>query len=128
MNQRDRKWKWLNEDLEKLIKENDFFGIGNIYYEMANFLKEEGKDNTRLLELGYEIKLKFQKERLKEFSRSEVCTGVEVISAGDNSCEACKKLNGKIFLIKEAYSRRPLPVKNCSQECGCRCVYGPVCD
>ena len=128
--QRDKKWKWLNEDLQKFMKSNDFYNLGSTYYEMANFIKEEGKDNTYLLKLGYGAKLKVQKEGLKEYKKLEVCTGVEIIAAtncpGNNSCKACMQLDGRVFPLDEALLRNPLPVKNCSHKFGCRCVYGPT--
>jgi hypothetical protein len=123
--QRDRLWKLFNEDLQKHMKSGDFYSLGSTYYEMANFVKEEGKDNAYLLKLGYEAKLKFQKDRLNEYKKSEVCVGVEIISAGENdACDVCKQLDGKVFAMKEALSKNPLPVKDCTHEYGCRCVYG----
>ena len=128
--QRDERWKCFNEDLQKFMKSNDFYRLGSTYYEMANFIKEEGKDNTYLLKLGYGAKLKVQKEGLKEYKKLEVCTGVEIIAVtncpGNNSCEACMQLNGKVFSLDEALLKNPLPVKNCSYKSGCRCVYGPT--
>ena len=131
MQQKDKKWKWkwLNEDLQKFIKANDFYNLGLTYHEMANFVKDEGKDSAYLLELGYKTKLKFQSDRLKEYKRDKVCTGVEIIAVtnceGNNACEVCRQFNGKVFSINEALSKNPLPIKSCSHECGCRCVYGP---
>jgi len=121
----DEKWKRFNVELDKLIKENDFWGLGTTYYKMADFLKNEGKDNSKLRELGYKMKSKVANESLEGYKKSDVITGVEVI-ATENSCALCKKLNGKIFTLKEALSLRPLPVKDCTYPYGCRCVYGPV--
>jgi len=129
---RDKEWKWFNEKVTELMKSNDFYGLGSIYYEMADFVKKEGKDNTYLLQLGFKMKLKFQNNRLMDYKRSDICTGVEIIavtnSPGNNSCETCLQLDGKIFPIDEALLNNPLPVKNCSHEYGCRCVYGPAFD
>jgi len=128
--QRDEKWRCFNEDLQKFIESNDFYSLGSTYYEMANFVKEEGKDNTYLLKLGYEAKLKVQKEGLKKYKKLEVCAGVEIIAVtncpGNNSCKECVQLNGKVFSLDEAILKNPLPVKNCSHKFGCRCVYGPT--
>ena len=114
------------------MKAGDFYSLGTTYYEMANFVKEEGKDNVYLLKPAYEAKLKFQKEEIKRYRKSKVYTGVEIVAAThspwNNSCEECMKLNGKIFSIEEALSKNPLPVKNCGHECGCRCVYVPTID
>lgn len=128
----DKEWKQFNEKVQELIKSNDFYSLGLLYYEMANFVKKEGKDNTHLLQLAYKVKLKFQNRVLRDYEKSDVCTGVEIIAVtncpGNNSCETCSQLNGKIFPIDEALLKNPLPVKNCSHEHGCRCAYGPVVD
>lgn len=128
----DEEWKRFNEKVTELIKLNDFYGLGLIYYEMANFVKKEGKDNSHLLQLAYKVKLKFQNNVLMDYKKSEFCTGVEIIAAtncpGNNSCETCLQLDGKIFPIDEALLKNPLPVKNCNHEYGCRCAYGSVVD
>lgn len=129
---RDAEWRRLNGELQKFMKLNDFYGLGLIYYEMADFLKDEGKDNAYLLELGYKMKLRFQNNELLNYKKSGVCTGVEIIavtnSPENNSCDACLQLDGKIFPIEEALLKNPLPVKNCNHKYGCRCTYGPVVD
>ena len=131
----DKQWAWFNEDIQKFLKDDDFYSLGNTYYKMSEFLKNEGKDDSKLRDLGYKTKLQFQKERLKELVvNSNIITGIEIIACtnctnvNNDSCEVCKKLDGKIFSIKEALSTNPLPVKNCSHLSGCRCVYGPVID
>ncbi|NMB48547.1 hypothetical protein GYA13_03860 [Candidatus Kuenenbacteria bacterium] len=125
--QQDKKWKQYNENLQKFSVSNDFIGLASTYQEMANFVKNEGKDNTHLLDLAYEMKLKFQTNLLNEYKKSNVVTEVEII-ATDNSCEACMQLNGNIFPINEALLKKLLPVKNCSHKYGCRCVYVPIVD
>ena len=127
----DKRWKYFNEDVKKYIKENNFYQLGNTYYEMAEFVKNEGKDNTYLINLGYKTKLNFYIERLKEIKNSGIGNAVEIIAitncsnADNNSCKVCFNLNGKIFPINEALSLNPLPVKDCLHSCGCRCIYGP---
>jgi predicted component of viral defense system (DUF524 family) len=131
----DKQWNLFNQDIQKYIKENDFYKLGSTYYEMAEFVKNEGKNNTYLINLGYKMKLKFQNERLNEYKNSGVADAVEIIAVtnctniDNNSCAECLKLNGKIFPIGEALLSNPLPVKDCSHPYGCRCVYGPTfCD
>lgn len=121
----DKKWKFLNEDLEKFMKVNDFWSLGSTYYVMANFLEREGKDASHLRKLGYDMKLKVNEETLQNIEESDVVTGVEIIACS-NSCELCKKLNGKCFTIDIAKKTKLLPVKECGYESGCRCVYGPT--
>lgn len=121
----DKLWNLYNQDIQKYIKENDFYQLGNTYYTMAEFVKNEGKDNQYLINLGYESKLKFQMERLNEYTDFSIVEKLEII-ATDNSCFLCKELNGKIILLKEAIASSPIPVKDCSFSCGCRCVYAPA--
>ena len=129
---KDSQWKELNEKVQNLIVANDLFGLKNVYVEMAEFVKSEGKDNAYLLELAYKSGLKLQKEELKRYKKFGTCKGVEIItvtnSPGNNSCEACAQFNGKVFTISEALLKNPLPVKNCCHKWGCRCVYAPVVD
>lgn len=128
----DKQWSWFNEDIQRYIKENNYYSLGGTYYEMAEFVKNEGKDNTYLIDLGYKMKLKCQIEKLKEIKDSEVANSVEIIAVtnsdniDNNACEACMNIHGKSFSIKEALLSNPLPVKDCLFSCGCRCVYGPA--
>jgi hypothetical protein len=126
----DKQWELFNRDIQRYIGENDLYRLGSTYYEMAEFVKKEGRDNVYLINLGYKMKLKFQRERLNEFKKSEVSIGVEIIavtnSDENNCCEKCRQLNGKIFPIDEALLSNPLPVKDCSHLGGCRCCYGPT--
>lgn len=124
----DKKWKLFNQDLQKLMKANNLFGMGTIYYEMAAFLKTEGKDDNKLRKLGYEMKLRVQTEHLMDCKQSDVVTGVEIIAYPPTSCGACMRLHGKVFSMDEAMSIKPLPVENCAYESGCRCCYGPKVD
>lgn len=120
----DRQWAYFNAELQKLMKVQDFWGLGGTYYEMAKFMDDEGKDSTPLRKLGYEMKLKVDEANLQRLLQSNVVTGVEIITTTD-SCESCKKLNGIHFSIAEAASSKLLPVKECTHLFGCRCVYGP---
>lgn len=120
----DKQWRLFNARLQELMKDQNFWGLGSTYYEMAKFMDEEGKDSAPLRKLGYEIKLKVGEANLKRFLQSNVVTGVEIIATTD-SCEFCKKLNGVRFPIAEAASSKLLPVKECTHLFGCRCVYGP---
>ncbi len=121
----DEKWKRFNKKLNELMKVNDFFGLAITYYEMADFLKNEGKDNNHLRKIGYQMKLKLQSEELKRFTDSGVIKNVEIL-ATDDSCESCKNLNHKILSIKEAQLKKPIPVEECTHKYGCRCTYLPV--
>jgi len=119
---RDEKWKRFNKKLEKLMKENNLWGLATTYYEMASFLEEEGKDNKRLRDLGYQIKLKLNNNDLKRFKETDK---VEIITCGKDSCDACRKLENKVFSVKEVKEKKILPVEECVHKYGCRCCYAP---
>ena len=120
----DKQWKYLNQDLQKYRKENNLYSLGGTYYEMAEFLKSEGKDDSKLRDLGYKMKAKAVNEHLTNYKNLDV-SNLEIITT-ENSCPVCKKLNSKTFSLKEVLSSSPLPVRECSFFCGCRCVYGPA--
>lgn len=122
----DKKWQRFNRKLEKLMGENDFFGLGTTYYEMATIAKKEGSDYQHLRQLGYEMKLRVLTESLKRYSTDGFVKTVEAI-ATPNSCPECKAVNRQKINVREALNNSVLPVKNCSFEpYGCRCVYSPV--
>jgi len=120
----DERWRRLNKKLIGLMKSNDFFGMGTVYYEMAGFLVSEGKNPRQTRELGYTMKLRFQKGELKRMKTQGV-RKIEILAA-DDSCGKCMKLNGKFFSIDNALKKNPLPVERCTHKYGCRCVYLPV--
>jgi hypothetical protein len=124
----DEKWSRFNQKLTELMESNDFYGLGITYQEMANFLIKEGKDPKKFLDKAYEMKLIHQKDYIKNLqSNPSICVGVEVLCTND-SCKDCKDLDGKVFDFDKATEVNPLPVKNCTHEYGCRCVYLPVAD
>ncbi|MCX6712228.1 MAG: hypothetical protein NT041_00875 [Candidatus Vogelbacteria bacterium] len=121
----DEKWKKFGKELRDFMKAGDFFGLGTVYYKMADFLKRESKDGGQLRGLGYEMKKRFQNTELDNYASSEVVAGVQILGVGDSSCENCKKLNGLILTTEEANIKKLIPVKNCTHKYGCRCVYLP---
>lgn len=127
----DKQWELFNRDIQGYIPDGDLYRLGNTYYEMADFVKKEGKDNTYLIDLGYKVKLELQIRNLKELKGSGIVTMVEIIACtncpnpDNNSCDICKNLNGKIIPIDEALLSNPLPVKDCTHPYRCRCCYGP---
>src|SRR3989344_6336118 len=105
----DEKWGRFNAKLHKFMQENYFFGLGTTYYEMADFLKSEGKNFSRMRRLGYEMKLKAASSELRRNASSAVVDSVEIL-ATDDSCAACKELNHKVLSITEAQIKNPIPV------------------
>lgn len=103
---------------------NDAQKLAMIYYEMALFLNEEGKNPFDMI---------YQSNRMKlmTYRKSEFLKNVEIISAKKVSCAECNKLNEKIFRIEDAIKEMPLPNKKCTTHlhdgkfCFCRCVWAP---
>ncbi len=121
----DEKWKRFNKKLEESMKQNDFFGLGTTYYQMADFLKKEEKNSTHLRQKGYEMKLISTKATLAHFKDVGV-TKIEILGDSESSCEICKKIHRKTFNFKDATNTNPIPVRECAHKYGCRCVYIPA--
>lgn len=98
-----------------------------IHFQQALFLHREGKDPTKIRLIGF-------KEDLMRYKKSDFTDKVEVLTAGEESCEYCKKLANKVFSIQEALEKEILPCKECSfdkNDSGvgwCRCCYAPYID
>lgn len=122
----DKQWESFNRKLQKFMQTNDWIGLGVTYYQMANFLKGEGKDSSQLRQQGYKVKLRRVEEELKRYDKQRI-KRVEILAISE-SCKNCKKMNGKVFSIKRAIESKPLPVESCEHEYGCRCGYLPVID
>ncbi len=109
-----------SNQIKKLVTEdqkNEIENEWNIYYN--NQRKKEYET------IAEEINVS-RRENLMQWNNFGVLK-VEVSSA-DNSCENCKKQNGKIYLIRDAIRNNPLPCKDCNNEKYgyCRCTYLPV--
>jgi len=117
-NDRDVIWSIFNELLTKI---RDLHSLKMIYYEMALFLNEEGKDCFTILQQSAKMELM----RLKE----EGIKKVRILTASEDSCEACRRLENKIFTIEEALEKMPIPCKECTyklydeKRSFCRCCY-----
>lgn len=115
-NNNDVVWSLFNELLIK--NANDVDKLRMIYYTMAVLLHQEGKDNFKLLQLS-------AKATLDSLQLSNLQLKVGIVGCSD-SCEACKKLNGKIISMEEAYLL-PVPCRECTHRIGfCRCSYSAI--
>jgi len=116
-NDNDVFWSLCNELLIK--NASDYNKLRTIYYSMAIFLHQEGKDNFILLQES-------ARATLNQFNLSDLEVNVEINGCSD-SCENCKKMNGKIIPMDEAYSALPIPCKACTHSIGfCRCFYSAI--
>jgi hypothetical protein len=106
------------------LRTTDLQELKMLYSEKALFLNDEGRDC--LLQLQQSARME-----LLSFQKDGFTDKVEVCSAG--GCDACQKLNGNTFTIKEALEKMPIPCKECSYKFRvrdkfgfCRCLYVPV--
>lgn len=118
-NERDVIWGVFNVLIQR--SSSDFQQLRMIYYSMAIFLNEEGKDFSNALQAA-------AKMRLMEYKHSGFVKNV-TISSGGGGCESCAKLDGKKFSVDEALRSMPIPNKNCTfvlhdgRKGFCRCMY-----
>jgi len=112
-------WSIFNELLTKI---KDLHTLKMIYYEMALFLNEEGKDFFTVLQQS-------AKMELMQFKKEEFTKKVRILTAGEDSCEACQRLENMVFTIEEALEKLPIPCKECTRKLYdktrgfCRCCY-----
>jgi hypothetical protein len=121
-------WSLFHEALDASMKSGDLRELKMLYFEMALFAYEEGRDFFHLLEQS-------RKMELTEFKKGGYVEKVSIITAGDASCEACQKLAGRVFTVDEALEQMPIPCEDCTfdfrgrgQPGWCRCLYGAVVD
>jgi hypothetical protein len=104
-----------------VLKANDPASLRMIYYEMALFLYQEGRDFFDVLQDS-------AKMRLVEYKQSGIIKKVKVTTVSD-SCTECQKLKNQIFTIDEALEKMPIPIRNCTHQMKdgqpgwCRCIY-----
>jgi uncharacterized paraquat-inducible protein A len=118
-NSRDIIWRIFNELL--FVKHNELQTLKMLYYEMAIFLNEEGKDFFKILQQSAIMELKY-------IQKQGFIKKIKIITT-PNSCEACKKLDAKVLTLDEALKELPIPCKECSyimdngKRGFCRCLY-----
>ena len=121
-NDNDVVWSFFNELVYK--NHSDFNQLQKIYYSMALFVNEEGKDNFYLLKECARASL--NRIQLETDLTSDLVFMVEVV-AGSNSCDNCKKSNGLQMTIADALKTMPIPCKECNHSIGfCRCLYSAI--
>jgi len=112
-------WGLFNE---LILKTKDLHSLKMIYYEMALFLNQEGKDCFSVLQQS-------AKMELMEFKQEGFIKKVRILTAGEDSCEACRRLENKVFTIEEALEKMPIPCNECTHKLYdekrgfCRCCY-----
>jgi len=110
-------WRALNS---LKLHPHDYQNLRFAQIDMANLLRQEGKDATVHLQEAAKYKLLELKE--------EGYKKVKIVNRNDSLvCDKCRSLEGKEFTIDEALSSLPVP-NYCISEDGCRCHYQPVID
>lgn len=94
----------------------------SLYYQMALFLDEEGRDFIHALQQSHRIELLNYKEG--------GITEVEISTVRDEyCCPSCPALEGKVFRIDNALEQMPIPNRPCTayqnnpKQGFCRCTY-----
>ena len=118
--QGDIVWAILNERLLSAMKKNDWQEMKMLYWQQGRLLYEEGKEFFRLLQEAARCEL-------RGYQSSGIVKKVEILTAGDQSCDKCNALNGIVFTIEKALEIMPIPVKDCENG-WCRCCYSPIVD
>ncbi len=121
-------WSLFHEALHGSMKSGDFQELRMLYFEMALFLYEEGRDFFHLLEQS-------QRMELTAYKQDGIVEKVRILKTRATACEACKRLQGRVFALDEALEQMPIPCKDCTfdfqgtgQPGWCRCLYGAVFD
>jgi len=124
----DAAWGILNE---LVVATPDFHDRGMLYFQMARFLWDEGKDHLELARQCRQMELANWKHAADTGVLDLRRAWIVVITAKQMSCPACRALEGVRFTHAEAMERAPIPVASCTHELSpgrshgwCRCCYG----
>ena len=119
----DGAWSAYNQRLEDAIERRSWIEAATIYSDMALYVENEGKDANYLKDQEYRMKLMNHQETLRRYADGDV--DAEVL-CNQGACKACSAYSAKVFTTQEASMKSILPVKDCTNQLGCRCTYLPV--
>ena len=121
-------WSMFNQVVHESIAGGDSKQLRLPYFEMALFLYQEGRGFVHLLGQSHRMEL-------TAYKRDGFPKKVRIHTQGDKSCDACRRLHGKVFTVDDALEHMPLPCKHCTfdfqgtgQPGWCRCLYLAVVD
>lgn len=110
-------WSLFNQSITKTgVLQN----LKMIYYDMALFLNEEGRNFFHILQQSRKMELMYYKKM--GIKRVQIRTA-------SNSCDYCKQLTDSIFTIDDAFTNMPIPCSECTyvlkkgKSGFCRCCY-----
>ncbi|MDP3882536.1 MAG: hypothetical protein Q8Q48_00575 [Candidatus Staskawiczbacteria bacterium] len=108
----DTLWSICNEYLLKSKQAGNSDNVRALYFLMERILVEEGKSANHIVKKRLMIDLL----RHKKSGMNMVIIVVPL----EDSCEVCKRLDGKEFHIDEAIQKQPLPPDDCTcLRCAC---------
>ena len=126
----DTVYALMNRQVTWSMQVVNFDQLKMLYFQMALFVYEEGKDPFKLKQASIRSELHnwIQLAERGVFDRNR--TRVTVITCRAASCEECQKLGDATFSLHEALERMPIPVRACTYKLDqtnpygwCRCVY-----
>ena len=123
-------WSLFHGVLDRSMKDGNSRTLSRLYFEMARFLYEEGRDFSHLLVQSHRMELMDYRDVISW----GFVERVHIATKDDRSCQACKRLQGTVLTIEEALANMPVPCKECTYELRkgspgwCRCMYLAVLD
>lgn len=110
-------WGLFNKALT--LNAGKWKATSNIYFSMAWFLKDTGRDFYRIRKLATDFELRDLKSNIKG---SESRYMIEIL-ADPTPCSNCQNLNNKRFSFAEAEQGLPFPAETCTNSRGfCRSI------
>jgi hypothetical protein len=123
-------WQLMNDLARETV---DHHQLKMIYFQMALFLKEEGKDFLATKQESIRAELAGWQNAAEKGLIDWKTTRLRVITCGAASCNACRMLEEATFTYSEALHQMPIPVRDCTHDLTkgshrgwCRCCYGLV--
>ena len=118
---RDALWHIMDQRNYQMLAS----GEGSMFFMMALFLHEEGKDSLKVMREKARTDLREIRSQSPRYNRVKVCGG---------ACDACRALEGKLLTIEQALETLPVPCPECTNDVNasgrgwCRCWYSPHFD
>lgn len=123
----DAAWGVLNQ---LVVESSDFNARGMVYFQMARFLWDEGRDHLELARQCRQMELANWEHAADRGLLDVRRARISVITAKGASCPGCRVLDGIELTLQEAVETMPLPVAGCTRELSpgrlrgwCRCCY-----
>jgi len=114
-------WSVMNKAIPNQSNPNK---LEFLYGKMANFLYDEGKDPSGIVEEMKKVQIKRLQREVAKHKSSFVEVIIKVHTCNDHLvCENCKKASSRSFTVEEFLEEMPIPGE-CTNPTGCRCWIG----